>query len=436
MSAVTLVLAVLGLLGCADLVSRPAIAPVAAPAVQRFDRALVRRGEQLAAVGDCNSCHTRAGGPAYAGGVPLATPFGTVYGTNITPDPQTGLGNWSEEAFHRAMRQGVSRDGHLLYPAFPYNHFTHLTDEDLHALYAFAMTRPPVRQEPRANQLMFPLQFRPLLAVWNMLYLKEGPVAAAAGQAPDYNHGLYLVDALGHCAACHSPRTRLGAERADAYLAGGDAEGWHASALNAGSESPVPWTAQAMAAYLRTGLVDEHAMTAGPMHGVVSNMSRADPADVQAIATYITAQMGAPDADRQARAESARRKTAQPLAEVRPAARETAPDASVLARGAAVYQGSCASCHDLGRGLSSASAMQLPLAVALSMPTPSNLVHIVREGIQPLPGQPGRWMPPFAGTLSDDELTALVTWLRHQATDLPAWNDVAHAVKAGSPETP
>jgi mono/diheme cytochrome c family protein len=293
-----------------------------------------------------------------------------------------------------------------------------------------------VRQEPRANRLMFPLQFRPLIALWDMLYLREGPVAAVAGQAPEYNRGFYLVDALGHCAACHSPRNRLGGERADAYLAGGEAEGWHASALDAGSQSPAPWTAQALSTYLRTGLVDEHAMTAGPMRGVVSNLSRADPADVQAIATYIAAQMGAPDANRQARAESARRKAAQPLAAVHPAARDPAPDASVLALGASVYQGSCAGCHDLGRGLSSSGALQLPLAVALYLPEPSNLVRIIREGIQPLPGQAGRWMPSFAGNLSDEELTALVTWLRHQATDLPPWNEVAQAVKASSPETP
>jgi mono/diheme cytochrome c family protein len=430
------VLALLGILGCANMVAPPAIASAAVPQPQSFDRTLVRRGEQLAAVGDCNSCHTVPGGAPYAGGVVIATPFGTIHGTNITPDAQTGIGAWSEEAFRRAMREGVSRDGHRLYPAFPYNHFTHLTDDDLHALYAFAMTRAPVRQEARANQLTFPLQFRSLIGMWNMLYLKEGPVATVAGRAPDYNRGLYLVDALGHCAACHAPRNRLGAERGDAGLAGGDAEGWHASALDQRSESPVPWTAQALATYLRTGLVDQHAMTAGPMHGVVSNLSRADPADVQAIATYISAQMGPPDAARQARAESARRKAVQPLASVQPTQRNPSPDPAVLALGASVYQGSCAGCHDAGRGLSSNSALQLPLAVALYLPEPTNLVHIVRDGIRPLPGEPGRWMPPFAGNLSDDELTALVTWLRYQGTDLPPWGDVAQVVKSSDPEAP
>lgn len=433
---VVFIVAVLGLLGCSALGTQPPIDRVAAPNPQAFDRALVRRGEQLAAVGDCTGCHTVAGGAAYAGGVPLQTPFGTIHGTNITPDPQTGLGGWSEDAFRRAMRQGVSRDGHLLYPAFPYNHFTHLTDDDLHALYAFVMTRDPVRQQAPANRLMFPLQFRPLVGAWNLLYLKEGPLPPAAGQAPEYNRGLYLADALGHCAACHTPRNRLGAEREDADLAGGDAEGWRASALNTASESPLPWTGDKLATYLRTGIVDGHAMSAGPMHGVVASLSRADPADVQAIAGYIAARMGAPDAARQARAEAAQRKASQPLAAVQAGARGNAADPQVLALGAAVYQGSCAACHDQGRGLSSGSALQLPLAIALTLPDPSNLVRIVREGIQPLPGQPGRWMPPFAGSLSDDQLTALVTWLRHQGTDLPPWNDVAQAVKASSAEAP
>lgn len=429
-------LGVLGLLGAQAGGPAP-IAPVAAPPASAFDPALVRRGEQLAALGDCASCHTLPQGRAYAGGVAIQTPFGTVHGTNITPDPDTGIGGWPVDAFRRALREGVSRDGHRLYPAFPYDHFTHLADDDIQALYAFVMTRDPVRQETPANRLMFPLQFRPLLAVWTMLYLREGPVAQAPDRGAEYNRGLYLVESVAHCSACHSPRNKLGAERRDAYLAGGEAEGWRASALDAASESPKPWTREDLALYLRQGIAPDHAMTAGPMRGVVTNLARADPKDIEAIAAYIGAQMGSPDAARQARWEAARRKAAQPLAAVVRAPGATAqPPAEVLALGAAVYRDACASCHDLGRGLSSGSALQLPLAVALALPAPDNLVHIIREGIQPLPGQPGRWMPPFAGSLSDQELTALVTWLRHQGTDLPPWEDVAGAVQAIRPEGP
>jgi mono/diheme cytochrome c family protein len=406
------------------------IDPVAQPAPASFDRALVRRGEQLAALGDCASCHTTRAGSPFAGGVPLPTQFGTIHGTNITPEPETGIGAWSEEAFRRALREGVSRDGHLLYPAFPYDHFTHLADDDIQALYAFVMTRDPVRSETPANRLVFPLQFRPLVAGWNLLYLKEGPVQPSA-QGAQMARGEYLVESLAHCAACHSPRNALGAERHDeAYLAGGEAEGWHATALNSNSPSPVPWTQATLAAYLRTGLVPDHAMTAGPMQDVVYNLSHADPADLDAIAAYITARMGAPTPERQAREAASRQKAALgSLAAVHPTTPAPAGGEAALALGASVYAGSCAGCHDQGRGVSSDAALRLPLAVALHIPDPRNLVHIVREGIQPPDGHTGRWMPPFEGSLSDDELTALVTWLRRQGTDAPPWNDVARNVK-------
>jgi len=407
----------------------PAIDAVAPPARSAFDPALVRRGQRLAALGDCASCHTARDGSSYAGGVPLQTDFGTIYGTNITPDPRTGIGNWSPAAFRRALRQGVSRDGHLLYPAFPYHHFTHLTDGDIDALYAFMMTRDPVPAQPPANRLRFPLQFRPLVAGWNLLYLREGPLPAAAGQDPQTARGAYLVQSVAHCAACHTPRNSLGAERRDAALAGGEAEGWRATALNANSPSPVPWTPQTLAAYLRTGLVPEHAITAGPMQAVVHQLSHADEADVRAIASYIAANMGAPTPERRSREAASRQKAAQPLALVKPAAPAPADQQSTLALGASVYATSCAGCHDAGRQVSSNSALPLPLAVALHLPDPRNLIHIVREGIAPPDGQPGRRMPPFEGALTDEQLTALVVWLRRQGTDAPPWNDVARVVK-------
>jgi mono/diheme cytochrome c family protein len=424
-------LAVLLLIGCA---SGLPLDPVAAPSRPTFAREQVRQGELLAAVGNCGSCHTLRDGPPFAGGVPLRTPFGTIYGTNITPEPETGIGLWSEAAFRRAMREGVSRDGHLLYPAFPYNHFTHLSDGDISALYAFVMTRDPVHRAAPENRLVFPLGFRPLLAGWNMLYLRPGPLAPQESQSAEWNRGAYLVHGAAHCAACHSPRDGLGGEKPDAFLAGGDAEGWHATALNQQSPSPVPWTVDALAAYLRTGIVPDHAMTAGPMEDVVHNLSRADPADVRAIATFVAATMGAPTPERQSRETAARAKAAQPaLATVSPAATASAstaqPDAATLGLGASVYESGCASCHDIGRELSSNTALRLPLAVALHLPDPRNLIHIIRRGILPPDGEPGRWMPPFEGTLTDEQLAALVTWLRRQGTDAPAWPDVIRTVK-------
>jgi mono/diheme cytochrome c family protein len=410
-------------------VHRP-IEQIAVPPASSFSRALVRQGALLAAAGDCASCHTTATGSAYAGGVALQTPFGTIYGTNITPEPQTGIGSWSEAAFRRAMREGISRDGQLLYPAFPYNHFTHLSDQDIDALYAFVMTRDPVVATAPANQLAFPLQFRPLVAGWNLLYLEPGPLPPQDQQSAEWNRGAYLVASAGHCAACHSPHNALGAESTTAFLGGGDAEGWHATALNTASPSPVHWTTDALALYLRTGIAADHAMAAGPMQGVVNNLAQADPADVQAIAVYIQSIMGPPSAEQQARETAARGKAAQDaLAAVQPSSAGPAADEATLALGATVYAGSCAGCHDMGRQLSSNTALRLSLAVALHLPDPRNLIHIIRRGIQPPDGERGRWMPPFEGSLTDEELAALVVWLRRQGTDAPPWNDVARTVK-------
>lgn len=425
-----LVLALLALAGCGALGSHEPIEQITPLPRPSFDRAQIRRGQLLAALGDCSSCHTTRDGPPYSGGVPVPTPFGTIYGTNITPEPQTGIGGWSEAAFRRALREGISRNGHHLYPAFPYDHFTHLTDEDIAALYAFMMTGDPVQANAPANRLIFPLQFRPLVAGWNMLYLHKGPLAQQASQSAEWNRGAYLVHSVGHCAACHSPRNALGAEKPAAFLAGGEAEGWHGTALNEQSPSPVPWTVESLAEYLRTGIVPDHAMTAGPMEDVVRNLSRADPADLHAMAVYLQSRMGQPDAQRQARETSARKKAAQEtLAAVQPSAPAPPADEAALALGAVVYANSCAECHDLGRQFSSGTALRLPLAVALHLPDPRNLIHIIRRGILPAEGEAGRWMPAFEGSLTDEQLAALVVWLRRQGTDAPPWPDVLRTVK-------
>src|SRR5262249_26334345 len=154
----------------------PPIAPVEPPPATAFDTGLVRRGEQLAGLGNCAACHTLPEGAPYAGGVPLATPFGIVHGTNITPDPATGIGRWSEEAFRRALREGLDRRGRHLYPVFPYDHFVRTSDEDVHALYAYFMTRDPVTATAARNRLVFPIGFRPLIAGWKALYLDRAPV--------------------------------------------------------------------------------------------------------------------------------------------------------------------------------------------------------------------------------------------------------------------
>jgi mono/diheme cytochrome c family protein len=237
---------------------RPSIDAVEPPPRSNFDAKLIATGAQLATIGDCNACHTAPGGKTYAGGRALETPFGTIYGTNITPDPYTGIGNWSQQAFVRAMREGVDREGNHLYPAFPYNHFTIVSDDDLAALYAYVMTREPVRVQTPANELRFPFNVRALVAGWKLLFLDRAAFESSAQQSAEWNRGAYLVQGLAHCGACHTPRNRMGAEKKDALFAGGEIEGWHAPALDASAPAPVPWTAERLYTYLRTGSEEAH----------------------------------------------------------------------------------------------------------------------------------------------------------------------------------
>jgi mono/diheme cytochrome c family protein len=184
------------LVACAVAVGimwEPSIAAVQPPAASSFDRQLKLDGARVVALGDCVVCHTARRGPPFAGGLPLATPFGTIYATNITPDAETGIGTWSLQAFTRAVRYGISRDGHQLYPAFPYIHFTRMSDHDVAAAYAYLMSRDPVKATAPDNKLIFPLNFRPLVAFWNVLFLHPGERTPDAAQTAEWNHGHLLV---------------------------------------------------------------------------------------------------------------------------------------------------------------------------------------------------------------------------------------------------
>src|SRR3954467_9765062 len=213
MLSVIAVVVIGGALGAFAVTWRPAIAAIEPPAPQSFDSALVKRGRDLAAMGNCNDCHSARGGRSFAGGVAVPTPFGTIYSSNITPDAATGIGRWSEAAFQRAMHSGVDRDGRHLYPTFPYDHFTNVTDEDDKALYAFLMTRPRVNAPARANQLSFPYDQRLVIAGWKLLFLRHGSWQPDGTKSAEWNRGGYLVEGLAHCGSCHTPRNGLGAEQ-------------------------------------------------------------------------------------------------------------------------------------------------------------------------------------------------------------------------------
>jgi len=408
------------------------LAPIEPLSRSSFDPAMVAKGAQLAAIGNCNVCHTAASGKPYAGGRPLKTPFGTIYGTNITPDPDTGIGRWSESAFLRAMREGIDREGRHLYPAFPYDHFTKVTGEDIKALYAFVMTRDPVRAETPPNELSFPFNIRSLIGAWKVLYFKRGVFRPDAAQSAEWNRGAYLVQGLGHCGACHTPRNFLGAEKKRSDQAGGEAEGWHGPALDAASPAPVPWTAEQLYQYLRTGLDDLHAIAAGPMEPVVRNLAAVPEQYVRAIATYVATLAGQPTAVRKKKAEDAllqARDEGAAYPRIERANQNTAGSDRGLQNGAAVYAGACADCHDQGRHASSGGALHLALGTAMTIPTSANLIRITLEGIQPPDSEPGRWMPGYADALTDEQVKDLVTFIRAHFGREPPWPDVADELR-------
>jgi mono/diheme cytochrome c family protein len=400
---------------------RPAIAAIDPPAPQSFDAALVKRGRDLASLGNCNDCHTVRGGKAFAGGLPVPTPFGTIYSSNITPDAETGIGGWSEAAFRRAMRSGVNRDGQHLYPTFPYDHFTNVTDEDDQALYAYLMTREAVHAPARENQLSFPLDQRFVVAGWKLLFLRRGTYQPDPTKSAEWNRGAYLVEGLAHCGACHTPRNALGAERASASFAGGDVDNWHAYAINAQSPAPVPWDVDALTAYLRDGWHPDHGVARGPMAEVVSNLSSVPNSDIHAIATYMAGVFGQPTPNQKNQGEAA-------LAQAKSPAPVTLPS-DVNAAGALIYTAACATCHETGRALPY-GGVNLALSTALSSPDPRNAVNIILSGVRPVEGERSPIMPGFADSMNDDQISALLRFLRARFSNQPPWSGVEKTVAA------
>jgi mono/diheme cytochrome c family protein len=407
-----------GAIAAFALAWRPAIAAIEPPAPLSFDAALVKRGRDLAAIGNCNDCHTARGGKAFAGGLPVPTPFGTIYSSNITPDAETGIGRWSEAAFRRAMRSGVDRDGQHLYPTFPYDHFTNVSDADDQALYAYLMTRQPVHAPARENQLSFPLDQRVVIAGWKLLFLRHGTYQPDNTQSAEWNRGAYLVEGLAHCGACHTPRNALGAERASAQFAGGDVDNWHAYAINGQSPSPVPWDADALFAYLRHGWHPDHGVARGPMAQVVSNLSEVPQSDIRAIAVYMAGVFGAPTPDRKRRGEAV-------LAHIKsPAVQASQTDAA----GASIYAAACATCHETGRPLPY-GGVNLGLSTAISSPDPRNAANIVLSGLRPVEGERSPIMPGFASSMNDGQISALLNYLRARFSNQPAWTGVEKTVE-------
>jgi mono/diheme cytochrome c family protein len=406
------------------VVWRPAIAEIDPPAPQSFSSDLVKRGRELAAIGNCSDCHTVRGGKSLAGSLPVPTPFGTIFSSNITPDAETGIGRWSEDAFRRAMRSGVNREGQHLYPTFPYDHFTNVTDDDDRALYAYLMTREPVRASAHKNQLSFPLDQRFVIAGWKLLFLRRGTYQPDPTQSAEWNRGAYLVEGLAHCGACHTPRNALGAERVSAQFAGGDVDNWHAYAINAQNPAPVPWDGEALFAYLRNGWHPDHGVARGPMAEVVSNLSSVREGDVRAIAIYMASVFGPPTPDRKRQGEAvlAQAKSSEVQA---PQTNTTQANAT----GAAIYASACATCHETERALPY-GGVHLGLSTAISDPDPRNLANIVLSGVRPVEGERSPIMPGFASSMNDGQIASLMNYLRARFSNQPVWTGVEKTVEA------
>ena len=373
-----------------------AMAPVKPPGADVFAPAQIERGRLLAAAGNCAVCHTAAGGVPNAGGLALETPFGTIWSTNITPDVETGIGAYSFAAFERAMRQGIARDGRHLYPAFPYTAYTKMTDEDLLALYAYLMAQAPMRSATPETKLAFPYNLRPLLAGWNLLFHRPGPMEPDPARSAEWNRGHYLVNALGHCGSCHTPRNALGAEKGGAAsFAGAVVEGWEAPALTALSRAPLPWTEVDFYDYLRTGYSPRHGVAAGSMGPVVADLQALPDSDIQAMAHYLA--------------------SLNPVAEADPFLPAQLEAAAAIAprqgtsEGARLFQGACGACH--GGGAQEGPEVSLALNSNIHSDRPDNLLRVILDGIQPsIPGH-GE-MPGFRGSLSDRQIEVLAAFVR------------------------
>ena len=402
------------LLACFAMAWHPAIAPIEPPTAASFDRAVVARGEGLALIGDCVGCHTTDGGRPFAGGRGMQTPFGTVFVSNITPDRQTGIGSWSREAFVRAMRRGVAPNGDHLYPAFPYQHFTRASDDDLAALYAYLMTRQPVAARTPANQMDEPFGFRPLVAAWNLRYLREGPLADDPGRSAEWNRGRALAEGLAHGGGCHTPRDSLGGEDTARAYDGAMVEGWYAPPLNARSPAVRAWTAERLFTYLRTGISPSHAAAAGPMGKVTRGLAQAPAKDVAAIAVYVASLMsGAPAA-----------KDDLPTPDRQDVADQAHPEAALL------FAGACGACHAPGAPMMQQGRPPLSWGTPLHEDTPHDTVRIIMQGLASPAGPSGPAMPAFADSFSDRQLGDIAAYLRARYTDKPPWPDIAQAIGA------
>lgn len=367
--------------------------------------ATAERGQYLVHAGDCVACHTADGGRHFAGGRAIQTPFGTIYSTNITPDPETGIGQWSNKEFYIAMHEGIGRGGKRLYPAFPYPWYTKVDANDVRAIKAYLDTLPAVRQENEPPKLSWPFSVRKVMVGWNALNFHEGTFRTDPNKPAQWNRGAYLVKGLGHCGQCHSPKNKMGATKKGDQLEGGYAENWYAPNLVGNIRDGLgAWSTQEIVQYLKNGS-NTTAAAAGPMAEVVrDSTTHLNNADLDAIAMYLKDLPSEPT-----------------VTEV------NTIDHSILARGKTLYTSNCIGCHFAsGNGVAKAFP-RLKASAAVQAKYPETVLQVIIEGgkvittkQQPLPYQ----MPAFGRRLSDQQIADLATYIRN------TWGNHAGAVNA------
>lgn len=368
----------------------------ASPALAQFapdpsaDPALVARGEYIAKAADCMPCHTGDKSKPFAGGLALNTPFGAIYSPNITSDRTTGIGKWTYDEFVNAVRNGIRRDGAYLYPAMPFDAYTQITDDDMKALWAYVRAIPPVPNTPPDNQLEFPFNIRLGMLAWRELFFDQGRFHPTAGKSDAWNRGAYLVNALGHCGDCHTPRNLMGATKAKAAFLGADIDGFWAPDIDTASLKKT-WTPETLASFFASGSAPGKTSVFGPMAEVIhDSLSKLTADDRAALVTYLFD--APPPADK-------------------PAVQKASPlSADVYARASKLYIDNCAVCHmdkGAGRGDTIPALAGNPAVVAAE---PYNIIMAVLGGLPP--GGTYGAMPSFAGRLDDQQIADLANYVR------------------------
>ena len=387
------------------------IRPLGANEIDIPDYADPDLGEKLVKIGNCESCHTGPEGKPFAGGYGIKTNFGTIYSTNITPDNQTGIGFWSYEAFKRAIEKGIDREGNHLYPAFPYYRFTAASEQDIASIYAFLKTRvEPINFNPPKTKLNFPFSFRPGLRLWNAAFLDEKKLTSEPSEDLEWSRGKYLVETLGHCGSCHSPRNVFGAEEIGQLAYSGALIGsWYAPPLKFAKSPSISFDQNSFVNYLLDGWDKHLGIAVGPMIKVSNNLYDINEDDAFAISKYLLSL-----------SENSEILELPIIGDYEDKIwnRATAVNSKDYLAGSKIFEKQCASCHKLNGKPSTRGFVN-----SINQPLPNNLIHVVLNGIKPSTGSAEKEMPDRGLMLSDDQIVQLLIFLRQKFTDQPLWKN-------------